>query len=209
MRNYLLFPMLLGCFSFVLSSRILLLSPLGPRSHMHNYMPMVESLTERGHQLTLVTAHYPKTNSSNIQKIVLPELIDIVEGEWYDFKVHGLFDAISAVQNFRLTASLAYNIFFANEKIQKIKQEKNFDIIIFDGICNDFILPLVEHLGVPFISVDPGCGTPWNLAAQDISQEYATVPMQFTGFETLMSYSQRAANFIFTETLLFFVNTIC
>ena len=167
-------------------------------------MPIVETLAEKGHQITTVTAHSPKTNSPNIQKIVLKELVDIVEAEWYDFKAHGSFDAISAIQVFLSTESLAYDIFFANEKIQRIKQEKNFDIIILDGICNDFIFPLIEHLGVPFITADPGCGTPWNLAAQDISQDYATIPLQFSGFEPPMSFIQRVANVIFTETILIF-----
>jgi glucuronosyltransferase len=37
-----------------LAARILVLSPLGPRSHINSFMPMVETLAGNGHQLTVV-----------------------------------------------------------------------------------------------------------------------------------------------------------
>jgi glucuronosyltransferase len=71
-----------------MAARILVLSPLGPRSHINSLMPMVETLAENGHQLTAVTSSSPKTISPNIHKIVVDELIEFVDVTWYDFKEH-------------------------------------------------------------------------------------------------------------------------
>jgi glucuronosyltransferase len=78
-----------------LAARILVLSPLGPRSHMNLFMPMVETLVENGHQLTVVTAHPPPTKAANISKIVMDEMVELIEFEWYDFKEHSLYDNMS------------------------------------------------------------------------------------------------------------------
>ncbi len=140
-----------------LTAKILVLSPLGPRSHINSFMPLVETLAEKGHNLTVVTAHAPKVEARNIRKIVLDELVDIVEEEWYDFKDHGIVSTtIDAFKALYSTWVAAYDKFMTNKEVQEIQRNKIYDIVIVDGICNDFVLPLVDHLGIPFIFFDPG-----------------------------------------------------
>ena len=143
-----------------LAARILVLSPLGPRSHMYLFMPMVETLVENGHQLTVVTAHPPPTKATNISKIVMDEMVELIEFEWYDFKEHSLYDNMMGLSMFIQSAmTTAYVRFMANKQIQEIKQNKNYDIVIVDAIVHDFCLPLVDDMGIPFIFFDPGPGT--------------------------------------------------
>ena len=73
---------------------LIVLSPMGTKSHTIGMMPMIEALGDRGHQVRLVTPHTHKTKSPNIRKIELSDVIEHVEGEWYAFKLDGLFTAI-------------------------------------------------------------------------------------------------------------------
>lgn len=186
-----------------LAARILVLSPLGPRSHMNLFMPMVETLVENGHQLTVVTAHPPPTKAANISKIVMDEMVELIEFEWYDFKEHSLYDNMMSLSMFMQTAmTTAYVRFMANKRIQEIKQTKNYDIVIVDAIVHDFCLPLVDHMGIPFIFFDPGPGTAWNLEAKDVSRNYASIPPLFGSFSSHMTFFERIKNLILNEVFL-------
>ena len=54
--------------SIILGGRILLWCPGGTRSIKITYMPMVEELVKRGHEITIVTP-YPGSNFENITEI--------------------------------------------------------------------------------------------------------------------------------------------
>ncbi len=180
-----------------------MLSPLGPRSHMNCFRPLAEALAEKGHKLTVVTAHPSKVEGPNVRSIVLKELVDLVDVEWYDFKEHGLIaNTIGVFQFFHSTMSVAYGRFMENEDIQEIKRNKNFDMVIVDAIVNDFTFPLVDHLGIPFIFFDPGPGTTWNLAAKDVERQYASIPSYFGTHGSNMTFFQRLSNFVMTEVFL-------
>lgn len=186
-----------------LTARILVLSPLGPRSHLNSMMPMVETLAQKGHHLTVVTPHSVKTQAPNIRKIVVKELLEFVDVEWYDFKRFNILDNTMGIFHFFLTTmTSAYESFMANKEIQEIKHNKDYDIVIMDAIVNDFAYPLVDHLGKPFIFFDPGPGTPWNWAAKGASHEYASIPPLIGTFSSPMTFTQRMTNAVFTEALL-------
>lgn len=203
MGGQLFFALLCHLATTGLASRILVLSPLGPRSHMYSFMPMVEALAERGHQMTVVTPHSPKTESPNIRKIVLTELIDSVEVEWYDFKEHGLLvNNLGIFHMFNTAMAAAYERFIVNKDIQEIKRSKNYDAVIIDGIINDFAFPLIDHLGVPFFIFDPGCGTNWNLEALGATMAYAYIPPLLGNFGSPMTFFQRMYNAVVSEGLL-------
>ena len=52
-------------------------------------MPIMEVLAERGHQVTVVTAHEPKTETPAIQKIVISEIVEHLEAGWQSFEREG------------------------------------------------------------------------------------------------------------------------
>ena len=94
MRSLLLVLLVIQCLIFVRTAKILVLSPMGTKSHTIGILPLIETLGDRGHQVTLVTPHSHKTKSPNIRKIELSDALEHVEGEWYAFKLDGLFTAI-------------------------------------------------------------------------------------------------------------------
>lgn len=181
------------------------MSPFGPRSHLAPILPMVEALAERGHKMTVLSAHEPKISGPNIHKIVLPELVELVETEWYDFKQHNLLEnAVGVFQFFRSSFTVAYERFMANAEVKEIKRNKNYDLVIIDGIGNDFAFPLIDHMGVPFLVFDPGFGALWTLAANGVSREYAYIPPFLGNYGSEMSFFQRMSNMVISEILLIF-----
>ena len=99
---------------------------------------------------------------------------------------------------------LAYQQFIQNPDIQSIKNSKNklFDLAIVDGIVNDFSLPLVEYLNIPFILYDPGPGINWNLALKDVAMDYASIPPMFGDYTNPMTLIQRMTNLMLNEAFL-------
>lgn len=184
--------------------RILMLSPLGTRSHIYGFMPIVEALAERGHQVTVVTAHTPKTNSLNIRTIVISELTESVEIDgWYDFKKHNSFTTfLGAMLHFRSTESTAYHTLMANRDFKQIVSSQSVDLVIVDAILQDFCLPIVDSLGVPFIYYSPSTGASFTFAALGVSQEYASVPTMFAVYDDRMNFFQRMENMLASEIIL-------
>ena len=188
-----------GC----LASRILVLSPMGTKSHAYGFLPLVEALAERGHQMTLVTAHPHKTKSPNIRSIVLYNLEEQVEKEWFFFKREDPVSGMTiAIKEFQKAVQQGYPTFMANKDLQEIIRTKSVDLVILDAIFNDFTLPIIDHLGVPFIYHSPGAGTPWTLAAMQVDQQFASVPMAVHDFKTPMNFPERLINTISTAIFL-------
>ena len=183
-----------------------MLSPLGTRSHIIGFMPIVEALAERGHQLTVVTAHQPKKDSSqqNIRTVVLSDLVEQVEIDgWYDFKRQDSFTTfLGAMLHFRSTESIAYHSLMNNTEFKKIFSSKSVDLIIVDAILQDFCLPLVDHLQVPFVYYSPSTGASFTLTAMGVAQEYANVPSMFGVYNDQMTFFQRMENLLASEIIL-------
>lgn len=190
----------LCCTEMTNAARILVLSPLGPRSHIHAFMPLVEELANRGHSVTVLTAYTPTPNHPNIRKIVMSEMLEQVDVDWYDFKKNsGILNALAVFKFFVDTETVAYRLFMANDNVKEFMNKREVDLVIVDGIVNEFTLPFVDYLQVPFVAFDPGSGTPWNGWSQGVSKDYAFIPPGLGDFGTHMTFFQRLTNMIGTE----------
>ena len=58
----------------------------------------------------------------------------------------------------------------ANEEFRQLITDTTVDLVIVDAIFNDFTLPIIDHLKVPFIFYSPGSGPLWTLAAMKADQ---------------------------------------
>lgn len=170
---------------------------------MYSFMPIMEALAERGHQITVVTAHVPKTETPNIRKIVISEIVEHLEGGWQKFERE---NPVSALLNFQeeviILQTIGYQKLMENKHIQEIIKTKDVDLVIVDAIMNEFTFPLIDHLGVPFIFHSAATGPPWSLAAFNVPREYANVPTLASGFKSDMSLVERMLNMIIDELLL-------
>lgn len=184
-------------------ARILMLSPMGTRSHMYSFMPIMEVLAERGHQVTVVTAHEPKTDTPNIRKIVITEIVEHLESGWQSFERESIAsEFLNFVDEVSTLGTIGYQYLMANKDIQEIIKNKDVDLVIVDAILNEFTLPLVDHLGVPFIFHSASTGPPWSLAIFDVPNAYATVPSLGSEFKSDMTFMERVINMAMDEIFL-------
>lgn len=186
------------------SAKILMLSPMGTRSHMYSFMPIMEALAERGHDITVVTAHEPKTQTPNIRKIVMHEMVEHLEGDWQGFGRPTLAVAIKDfMKEVNTLQRIGYSIFMKHSAIKKIMETKNVDLVVVDAIMNEFTFPFIDSLNVPFIFHSASTGPPWSLAAFDVPQEYARIPSIASEFKTQMTFTERLINSLMIEVLLY------
>lgn len=193
-------------FGSIWAGKILVLSPRGPKSHMHALMPLVEELASRGHHLTIVTPNPLKSAAGrNVTSIVVDELAAQVDSDWYDFKHHGFFDqALVMVQFFRSSLMESYTIFMKNPRIQElVRKTERYDIVIIDAIVNDFTFPLADHLGAPVILFDPGPGTSFVLRSVQTQLDYSYIPDVFADTGVPMTFLERLQHAVITEAMLF------
>jgi len=184
-------------------ARILMLSPMGTRSHIYSFMPIMEVLAERGHQVTVVTAHEPKTETPAIRKIVISEIVEHLEAGWQSFEREGPITAfLHFFEESSTLATIGYQYLMRNKEIQNIINNKDVDLVIVDAIMNEFTFPLIDHLGVPFIFHSASTGPPWSLAAFDVPSAYATVPSLASEFKSDMTFLERMLNMVFDEIFL-------
>lgn len=186
-------------------AQILMLSPMGTRSHMYSFMPIMEALAERGHNITTVTPHEPKTKSPNIKKITISEIAQHLEADWQKFERDSIPIGVkNFITELVTLQSIGYEIMMKNSQIQEIMRNKNVDLVIVDAIMNEFTFPFIDYLGVPFIFHSAATGTPWSLAAFDIPNDYARIPSVVSDFKSEMTFFERLANMLSVEILLFF-----
>lgn len=191
---------------FIMSSRadrILVLSPMGTKSHAYGFLPAIEGLAERGHQVTLITAHVHKIRSPNIRNIVIEGAAAHVDGDLQTFEGENLLNAIKGMlSEFRSGVSVGYGLFMANEEVKEIIRTRPVDLIILDGIVNEATLPLVDFLKVPYILYSPASSPPWILNAMGAYKEYSVIPSIGLSFKARMTFFQRFMNAFLTEVFL-------
>ena len=68
------------------------------------------------------------------------------------------------------------------------------DVVIVDDSFNEYCLPVIESLSVPFIFYSASTGYPSTWASMGASQELATVPNRFSGFDNQMDFWERLTN---------------
>ncbi|KAL7637533.1 UNVERIFIED_CONTAM: hypothetical protein RMT77_012261 [Armadillidium vulgare] len=123
--------------------KILLLTPMGSKSHKIFYMAISEVLAKRGHQVTMVSGDKPTKKVDNIREIVAhnysvdPMLVNIFD----DSQMNSAF--------LRETLNLCMSV-LEQPHIQALKKEK-FDLIIMSTFFNYCFLSFVHHFKVPFI----------------------------------------------------------
>jgi len=168
-------------------------------------MPIVEALAAKGHQLTVVTPFQPKTKVENITEIVIPDFLGSKEMsvDWFNFQgKNPVMGVVSLFQSFRITQTAAYKSLTADKEFRRIVSTRDVDLVIVLAVLNDFTLPIIDYLGVPFIFYSATISVPWLMSSMNAPQEYAYVPAFGTDFISRMSFKERMKNMVVNELTL-------
>ena len=146
------------------AERILFLAPVATKSHKNAFMPILEALAERGHQVTLVSTFESKKQVKNIREIVVEDSYNDRDFDWLDRGSQGPWAALVGIINdFRSFNTGGYKNIMANDDFHDVLRSKNVDLAIIDATVNDFCYPIIDYLKVPFISYIPSAGIPWTI----------------------------------------------
>ena len=194
---------LLALFSMAHCEHILFLGPVCSKSHKFAFMPIVEALAQKGHQMTVVTPYEPSKPVANVREIVTRDLFAEFDFNFFDLlKENPLASVFKMIGVFGGIATLGYDALMANAEFRHYVQHTDIDLVVYDGVANDFVLPIIGHLGAPHVTFTPSSGVTWLLAIHGISPEYASIPSGLAPFDDDMTFLQRLKNAMASEMFL-------
>lgn len=185
--------------------RIVVLYPLGSKSHFYAVMPIIEKLVERGHNVTVFTPFKGITkNVKNVREVILESLakkIDEVDIDWFAMQKQGATQFFKMMFSSIELAALACEELITNPVFRQIVETREVDLFIVDGIGNEFTYPVIDKLGVPFVLHGASSAFPATLGALGAPIDYASVPIVFMDFDDKMTFFQRLINFLTGELI--------
>ena len=182
------------------TARILVLFPLGCKSHKLAAVPIIEALAQKGHTVVLFSPYKPVKETTNIVEYQLDGIPEFLgDLEWFtQLKESQLTQATKIMNNYLDGMIKTYNSLRDDNRLRWILDERQFDLIFADGYSMEYF-PLIHHLDILFVNhVSTGAliGT---LHQYDGSKDYAFVPDGFTNLDDRMTFMQRAENFLSGE----------
>ena len=121
------------------AERILVLAPICIQSHKISFMPFVEALAERGHQVTVVTPYPPKKKIENVREIVMVDFLGQLQYNWFEMSRRNPIEAlVSIVRDLRLVGTVGYKNLMENKEIRQLVDSREVDLLIIDAVLNDF-----------------------------------------------------------------------
>jgi len=176
------------------AARILVLGPIGTYSHKLIYMPIVQGLAEKGHNVTVISPFPPKTKVENVREIIVENVDDSSIDFFMVRNFKGIFSVAPRLWVFGTLLSIAYDKLMGNEEFRQILHSEQFDLILIDAIFNDFCLPLADQWKAPIITVSASIGPPWVVENMGVPHNFASYPSGWTSYDNEMNLIQRCLN---------------
>ncbi|XP_068217266.1 UDP-glycosyltransferase UGT5-like isoform X2 [Palaemon carinicauda] len=131
------------------SYKVLVLLPVGSKSHRNVFMPLVEALADRGHKIDMLTSYDIKHKNLNIREIPhgLPHypkaqinMFDVAK------RTSGIIGALK-----ERVCKMARDMYQVPHVKELYRRRKEYDIIIIDHLFHEFTYPFAHEM--PFITV--------------------------------------------------------
>ena len=199
---------ILSVFTFLVAlvtcygERILFLGVIGSKSHKIGYMPIAEALADKGHQVTVINCFPGVQSSENVREIFVKDISSELDIDWFQMAKESSFYKIKWIITMLHTSVYrGYQLLMENETFKKILRERDVDLVVIDFMANDFALPIIDSLKVPFVFYTPNSATSSLYDVMGIPKEYASVPSVFlpASFSSNMTFFQRLVNMASSE----------
>ena len=200
--------------SLINAARILAIFPIGSKSHFISALPIVETLAEKGHEVTLLSPF--QLDKSSTRQVHMRDWADLMEEYKMDFfamhKENSFTQMATLFIQWSSINKIMYDSLMGHPEIQNVIKERNVDLLFIDGY-SELPLPLADLLQVPVVGHYSSAGLMSLFNKMGISSDFASIPSGLTDFTTEMSFFQRVANTIsatmFTAVMdYFFTGTI-
>lgn len=186
-------------FSFlaeISAERILFLMPLGTRSHIHVFEPLMRALGERGHEivaLSPITSSGMPATVKQIQIITTEDLLGQMKDPFLMRK--------DGIGKSMLTNSSVWEPIITNSQkvmessiFQDILKNEKFDLVITHIIQNLGLLGVIPHFNSSSIYITTLAGPPFitNMVGNRLPPSF--IPSLFVDYGDKMSFMQRLKN---------------
>lgn len=183
--------------------RIVVLYPMGSKSHFYAVMPVIEKLAERGHNVTVFTPFKGIIKTiPNAKEVVLDTVtkhLEEMDIDWFTMHKQGATQFITMMFSMVDSVVVACEELIANPEFRKIIDKREVDLFIVDAFGNEFTYPIIDQLGIPFVTHGSSSPIPSILNAMGAPVDYASVPTMLMDFDNQMTFFQRLINFLSGE----------
>lgn len=177
----------------VTPANILVLSFFSTKSHKLTYMPLIEELGKRGHNVTVVSPVKQQKEMKNVKEIFTTDVEKLMGQNFdvFDMKHKG------KTMDFNKIFSLAYASCEESLELPHVLSllHEKFDLAFVQPFFNDCVLALIYRLQIPFVLFTP-TGVP-SVLVDSVGGHFppAITPNVILSYPKEMTFLQRMANF--------------
>lgn len=203
-RAFLILTVLVASFVQSCSSaKIVVLYTVSTKSHMYAVMPAIEELAQRGHQVSIFSSFQGiAKNVKNGREFFLKEaaqLVDETEVDWFSMQKEGLNQFLTMMRYVKQMSLTSCNNLLTHPDFLEILRKREVDLFIVDGYFHEFLFPIFDHIGVPFVTHSSNSAFPNMLAAMGASKDYAFVSTSIVQLDDPITFPRRLLNVMLNE----------
>ena len=203
----LLFALVL-LFKVTVGARIVVMYPIGSKSHFLAIKPAVQLLANRGHNITVFTPFHGITKDiESAREVHLEDIERLIEADlhidWFAIQTMGKFAYFQMMCHTSSTMAKSAELVLRNEHFRKLIDERDVDLFLVDAYSNEFVYPIANSINVPIVTHLSSSPLPMLIDAFGGPVDYASVPSPFTDFTNDMSFIERLQNVLISEFVHF------
>lgn len=208
-------PRILFCVAFLTAfgslsgSNILFFMPFGSLSHVHSMAPLMEALSDKGHNVSLLSMHVPKQGLRNVSMLRLDSVNEVIETAKPNYFSLRTFNISLILWMQHVMSDLSCRALLTDANFRKVVQDGStrYDVIVMDTLFSECGLALVGLLGSPpFVYYCTTSLYTWKAWTLDVPIPFAIVPLQMLALTDRMSFVDRLTNTLVHVLQLFVYN---
>jgi glucuronosyltransferase len=173
-------------------------------------MPAIEELAQRGHEVTVISPFKGIGNKvKNGNEIFLSEIakeMDKSDIDWFAMQKQGSTQFFTMLYYIKEISMRACDSLLNNPEFREIVAKRDVDLFIVDGMFHEFLYPIFDLIGVPFVTHSSSSAFPSTLVAMGAPIDYASVPLPTLDADDSMTFTQRLMNIIPNEIMGLLLN---
>ncbi|CAL8137624.1 unnamed protein product [Orchesella dallaii] len=180
-------------------ANILFYIGMGSYSHRVPLQPLIDSLADKGHNVTFLSGFPAKSPNPKVTEFNPPKLLGFIEELMGDE-----FDVFSFRKNSKILmvwfllpslGAAACESLYADPVYLNWMNTSQFDIVVMDALVNECAYGMAYHFKAKLISFNTAIQYPWNLESHNgIPDETSSVPDGMLHTPTNMNFLERTMN---------------
>ncbi|XP_021946508.1 UDP-glucuronosyltransferase 2A3 [Folsomia candida] len=193
MKTSILFLITALLCTFTNSEKILVLSFFASKSHKITYMPLLEALAAKGHQVTMITCVKPDKEIKNLKEVytfdVQTELFDKFDALKLK-QENKSFNPLEMIGHFQEGCFTTYQLPQVKEVISQ-----EYDLVFMQPAMNECALGIVHKMKAPLVIFMPASVPSFIAARIGNPLPPSFVPHIMLGYSPTMTFYERFINF--------------